>query len=128
MNQSLTRFIEQSDLDAVYQRVCMSLSGHGFGVLTEIDVTATVKEKLGIDMEPCRILGACNPWLAHAFLSREPRTGVLLPCNVVLRRRDGGIEIHAFDPVPSVEAYDNNELNLLAGEVRELLRRVVEDA
>ncbi|MCC5986004.1 MAG: DUF302 domain-containing protein, partial [Rhodobacteraceae bacterium] len=97
----------------------------GFGVLTEINVTATMKAKLDRDMPGYRILGACNPKLAWEAIGAEPRVGAMLPCNVILRETDAGIEISAVDPVASMQAVPNPALHALAGEVRALLAKAV---
>jgi uncharacterized protein (DUF302 family) len=105
-----------------------ALAKHGFGVLTEIDVTATLKKKLDVDFRPYRILGACNPQMAHHALQTEDKIGTMLPCNVVVQERpDGLVEVAAVDPVASMQAIDNPELAETAAKVREMLRRVVDD-
>jgi uncharacterized protein (DUF302 family) len=96
--------------------------------LTEIDVEATMKKKLGVDMAPYRILGACNPTMAHKAIGIEPRVGAMLPCNVILREIEGGTEISAIDPVASMQAIANDQLLAVAGEVREMLRDAVDAA
>lgn len=103
-----------------------ALQERGFGVLSEIDVSATLKNKIGVDIPPYRILGACNPRLAHRALGSEPRIGLMLPCNVVVRRtEDGETEISAVDPVASMMAVDNPALGETAHEVRSLMQEVV---
>jgi uncharacterized protein (DUF302 family) len=109
-------------------RVRAELKTEGFGVLCEIDVQATLKEKLGIDGEPYLILGACNPPLAHQALHAEPDLGVLLPCNVVVYAREGQTHISAIDADRMLSIVGNNELAPIAGEVRRKLARVVERA
>jgi uncharacterized protein (DUF302 family) len=109
-------------------RVRAELKTEGFGVLCEIDVQATLKEKLGIDGEPYLILGACNPPLAHQALHAEPDLGVLLPCNVVVYAREGQTHISAIDADRMLSIVGNNELAPIAGEVRSKLARVVERA
>lgn len=128
MSYTMNRTIDGVDFDTVDQRVRASLADHGFGVLTEIDVKATMKQKIGVDMEPYRILGACNPNMAHKAIGMEPRVGAMLPCNVILRAVDDGIEISAIDPVASMQAIDNDELKAVAGEVRDMLRKAVASA
>ena len=105
-----------------------ALAGKGFGVLTEIDVKATMHEKLGVEMPPYRILGACNPGMAHKAIEIEPRIGAMLPCNVILRQVNGGTEISAIDPVASMEAVENAELHEVADQVRDLLRAALDAA
>jgi uncharacterized protein (DUF302 family) len=111
----------------VVQRVTVALKEEGFGVLTDIDVQATLKDKLGVDMPAYRILGACNPSFAHQALQIEDKLGVLLPCNVIVRDAGGGrTEVAAIDPVASMDRTGNPGLASLAEEVRVRLRRAVE--
>jgi uncharacterized protein (DUF302 family) len=110
------------------QRVRDELKAEGFGVLCEIDVQATLKEKLGIDGDPYMILGACNPPLAHQALSTEPELGTLLPCNVVVYRRDETTYIAAIDAERMLSIVGNSELAPIATQVRDKLARVVERA
>lgn len=112
--------------DEVVERVTAALKEEGFGVLTTIDVRETLKAKLGAEFRPYRILGACNPPLAHKALEAEEHIGLMLPCNVVVQQKDGGIEVSAVDPVASMAAVDNATLGEIAATVRERLRKVVE--
>jgi uncharacterized protein (DUF302 family) len=109
-------------------RVRAELKTEGFGVLCEIDVQATLKEKLGVEGEPYLILGACNPPLAHRALQAEPELGVLLPCNVVVYQRDGQTHIAAVDAERMLSVAKNDELIPVAAEVRHRLAAVVERA
>ena len=102
------------------------LAHEGFGILCEIDVQATLEKKLGIQREPYLILGACNPPLAHRALEAEPELGVLLPCNVVVYRRQGDTHIAAVDAEQMLSIVDNDELAATASEVRRRLAAVVE--
>ncbi len=111
------------DIDA---RTRSALADHGFGILTEIDVKATMKKKLDVEMPSYRILGACNPKMAYSAIKIEPRVGAMLPCNVILREVEGGVEVSAVDPVASMLAIGNAELTAVAGEVRDLLAKAVE--
>lgn len=105
-----------------------ALKNHGFGVLTQIDVRDTLNKKIGADFRPYLILGACNPKLAYEALTLEDKIGTMLPCNVVVQQRPGGVvEISAVDPVASMSAIPNEKLGAVAGKVRELLQQVVAD-
>ena len=127
MAYTLDRLIDSSDFEAVDARTRSALAAHGFGILTEIDVKATMKKKLDVDMDGYRILGACNPTMAHQAIGIEPRIGAMLPCNVILREVDGGIQVSAIDPVASMRAIENQELHAVAGQVRDLLSQIVEE-
>lgn len=125
MTYTLNRMITGADLDTVDARTRAALATLGFGVLTQIDVQATMKAKLGVAMPGYRILGACNPKLAYQAIGIEPRVGAMLPCNVILREVDGGIEVSAVDPVASMQAIANPALQAVAGGVRDLLAQAV---
>ena len=108
------------------ERVTQELAKEGFGVLSDIDVAATLKKKLGLDMPAYRILGACNPQFAHRALALEPQIGALLPCNVVVRKDAAGKTIvEAMDPQAVLQLVDRPEIAEIAGEVRKRLERVV---
>jgi uncharacterized protein (DUF302 family) len=126
MDYTINRLIADADFDAVDARTRAALSDKGFGILTEIDVKATMKKKLDVEMPDYRILGACNPKMAHEAIGIEPRVGAMLPCNVILREVTGGVEVSAIDPVASMQAIDNAELHSVAGQVRDLLKKAVE--
>ena len=113
--------------DAV-ERVRAELQEEGFGVLCDVDVQATLREKLGVEQEPYTILGACNPPLAHQALSAEPQLGTLLPCNVVVYERDGETHISAIDADRMLSIVENDELAPIAAQVRDKLAAVVERA
>lgn len=105
-----------------------ALGNHGFGVLTEIDVQATLKKKLDVEYRPYRILGACNPKMAYRALQAEDKFGTMLPCNVIVQQRDDGkVEVSAVDPVASMQAIQNPALGDVAGQVRDMLRKVVDE-
>jgi uncharacterized protein (DUF302 family) len=119
--------IVESDFDAAVRRAKSALESEGFGILTEIDVKATLKKKLDVDFRPYLILGACNPKLAHQALQHEDKIGTMLPCNVIVQQLDGGrVEIAAVDPVASMQAVGNPQLGELASKVRQKLKDVVE--
>jgi len=109
----------------VESRTRAALGAKGFGVLTQIDVAATMKAKLGEDMPGYLILGACNPGMAFAAIGIEPRVGAMLPCNVILRAVEGGVEVAAIDPVASMQAIPNAQLQAVASDVRDLLAAAV---
>ena len=124
---TLTTVTDHPFADAV-ERVREELKREGFGVLCEIDVQATLREKLGVDQEPYLILGACNPPLAHRALGAEPDLGTLLPCNVVVYRADAATHISAIDAERMLSIVGNDGLAPVAGAVREKLAAVVERA
>ncbi len=108
------------------RRTTEALKQEGFGIITEIDVKETLRKKLGIDFRNYRILGACNPALAHEALNLEDKVGTMLPCNVVVQDVPGGTtEIAAIDPVASMSAIDNPTLKQAAEQVRERLQKVI---
>jgi uncharacterized protein (DUF302 family) len=113
--------------DDAIDRVTQELKKEGFGVLTDIDVRATMKKKLDVDMRKYRILGACNPPFAHQALQAEDKIGTMLPCNVIVQElAPGVVEVAAIDPVASMAAVDNPQLGAIGMQVRAKLRRVVE--
>jgi uncharacterized protein (DUF302 family) len=119
--------IMTGELDAVIEKVTAALKERGFGILTEIDVQATLKKKLDVDVPPYRILGACNPPLAHRALQAEPRIGAMLPCNVIVRETGAGeFMVSAIDPVASMQAIQNPQLGEVAEQVRRKLQAVIE--
>jgi uncharacterized protein (DUF302 family) len=108
-------------------RAIEELKNEGFGILTEIDVTETLKRKLNVDFPHYTILGACNPSFAYKALQAEPLIGVMLPCNVIIRElEDGIIEVAAVDPLASMQAIHNEELQDIAGEIQVKLRKVID--
>lgn len=122
---SFGKTVEMSYEQAL-ERVTRALADEGFGVLTEIDVAATLKKKLGKDMPAYMILGACNPQLAHRAIDAEPQIGALLPCNVVVRNdASGKTFVEAMDPQAVMQLVGRPEIAEIAVEVRERLERVV---
>ena len=112
--------------DAAVQRVTDELAKVGFGVLTEIDVKATMKKKLDLEMAPYRILGACNPQFASRAIAAEPAIGALLPCNVVVRElADGRVRVEAMDPHSVMALVGRPEVGEIAGQVRGLLEQAL---
>lgn len=113
------------DFATAVDKVTEELGKEGFGVLTEIDVSATLKKKLDIDRSPYKILGACNPQLAHQALEADPDIGLLLPCNVVVREEpDGSVTVGFMDPAAVLKLVEKEGVDALAGEVRSRLERV----
>ena len=109
------------------EKVTEELKKEGFGVLTEIDVQATLKKKLDVDFRKYRILGACNPPFAHKALQAENKIGAMLPCNVIVQELDNGkTEVAAVDPVASMLAVENDKLGEIASEIRSKLQKVIE--
>ncbi|HET9577914.1 MAG TPA: DUF302 domain-containing protein [Usitatibacter sp.] len=115
-----------ASFDDAVKRVTEELAREGFGVLTEIDVAATLKKKLGKDMPPYRILGACNPQFAHRAIEAEPQIGALLPCNVVVRVDAGKTIVEAMDPNAVLQLVQRDDIAVIAGEVRARLQRVID--
>lgn len=113
--------LKNKSFDQAIDLVTESLKEEGFGILTEIDVRATMKKKLDVDFRPYKILGACNPPFAYKALQAEEKIGTMLPCNVIVQELEHGIEVSAVDPVVSMQAVGNEDLSKIAGEVRDRL-------
>lgn len=123
----INKRLPSTDLPTTRERVIAALQAQGFGVLTEIDVRATMKKKLEKDVEPHLILGACNPHFAFEVLGIDPHISTMLPCNVTLRQLpDGSHEVAAIDPVAAMGAMGNPAIAQVAARVREALQRVID--
>lgn len=122
-----SKILKNISFDKAIEKVTEALKQEGFGILTEIDVKATLKKKLDVDFRPYKILGACNPPFAYKALSAENKIGTMLPCNVVVQEiPDGTIEVSAVDPVASMMAVNNPELAGIAGEIQMKLKSVID--
>lgn len=126
MQYYFSKTIECSFEEAL-NKVTESLNEQGFGILTEIDIQATMKKKLGVDFVPYKILGACNPPFAYKALQEENKIGTMLPCNVIVQSlEDGKVEVAAIDPVASMQAVENEALGGIAKEVRAKLKVAID--
>ncbi len=130
MTKTVTDYAYRTRLDLPYEqavdKVTAALKDEGFGVLTEIDVKATLKQKLDADFRKYVILGACNPPLAHQALNTELEIGLLLPCNVIVYEEDGGSVVSLVDPISMLGVVENPALNPVAEEARTRLQRVID--
>ena len=121
-----SKIISESFDDAI-QKVTEALKAEGFGILTEIDIKATLKKKLGVDFYNYKILGACNPPFAYKALQAEDKIGTMLPCNVIVQEKiPGQVEVSAVDPSASMQAIENKTLADIATEIRARLQKVIE--
>lgn len=128
MSYTIDRIFENEPFDQVVERTRKALADNGFGVLTEIDVKQTLKTKIDADINNYLILGACNPTMAFEALKIEQRIGSMLPCNVIVRTTDDGqVEVSAIDPQASMQAVDNAQLQSVAGEVKTMMQKVVDN-
>lgn len=126
MTYTIDKTIAGLPFEEVVEKTRAALSSNGFGVLTEIDVKATMKKKIDADIGNYLILGACNPHMAFEAMKMEPKVGAMLPCNVIVRTLDGGdVMVSAIDPVASMQAIENDALKETAGKVRSMLEQVV---
>jgi uncharacterized protein (DUF302 family) len=112
--------------DQAVEKTVAALKSHGFGVLTKINVQATLKEKIGAEFRPYVILGACNPQMAHQALQAEDKIGTMLPCNVIVQEINGRSEVAAVDPVASMQAIENDRLGAIASKVRNELKAAIQ--
>lgn len=126
MNYYFTKILS-GNFENIIERVTESLKAEGFGVLTEIDIKATLKKKLDVDFYNYKILGACNPTIAYKALQTENKIGTMLPCNVIVQEKESGkIEVSAVDPAASMQAIQNQALKDIAEQVREKLKLVID--
>jgi len=126
MEYYFSKTISASFDDAI-QKVTEALKAEGFGILTEIDIKATLKKKLDVDFYNYKILGACNPPFAYKALMAEDKIGTMLPCNVIVQEKAAGqVEVSAVDPVASMQAIENKALAGIAAEIRAMLQKVIE--
>lgn len=126
MSYYFTKIID-GEFEPSIEKVTEALKAEGFGVLTEIDVKATLKKKINVDFKNYRILGACNPPFAYEALQAENKIGTMLPCNVVVQEAEKGkIEVTAVDPVASMMAVNNEDLYPIAEEIRNRLKKVID--
>ena len=127
MSYYFTKTVNE-DFEGAIEKVTEELKQEGFGILTEIDVKETFKKKLDKDFRKYRILGACNPNMAFQAIQSESRIGTMLPCNVIVQELDNGkVEVSAVDPVASMQAVKNDSLGDIAGQVREKLKKVIDN-
>jgi uncharacterized protein (DUF302 family) len=122
---TIDRLFPEGAFDAVAARTRAALAANGFGVLTEIDMAAVIKARPSADLPAYLILGACNPKLALSAIEAEPKVGAMLPCNVIVRRVAGGVEVSAIDPAASMMAIDTPAPHAVAGEVRDRPARAI---
>lgn len=126
MSYHFSKTVNMSFEEAV-EKTTAALKEEGFGVLTEIDLKSTLKEKLDVDFRKYRILGACNPGLAHKALQAEEHIGLMLPCNVIVQEHESGeVEVSAVDPVASMQAVENESLGDVAQKVQKLMKTVID--
>lgn len=126
MNYYFNKIVKSNNFDEVIENVTNELKKEGFGVLTEIDVTATLKKKINVDFKKYKILGACNPHFAYKALQNEDKIGVFLPCNIVVEQHENqDIEVSAVDPVASMQSVNNTALISIATEIRNKLKNVI---
>ena len=115
--------------DDAVSKITQALKEEGFGILTEIDVKSTLKNKLDVDFRNYRILGACNPPFAYKALQAEDKVGTMLPCNVIVQETaDGGVEVAAIDPIASMKAIENPKLQEIAETIGQKLKRIIQHA
>lgn len=127
MNYYFSKILNE-DFDTAIEKVTGELKKEGFGILSNIDLQGALKKKLDVDYRKYRILGACNPQFAYKALQREDKIGTMLPCNVIVQEnKDGNVEVSAVDPEASMMGVKNESLTVIAGEVGEMLQRVIKN-
>lgn len=127
MNYYYSKLLTNVTFDEAIAKITEALKGEGFGILTEIDIKATLKKKLDVDFYNYKILGACNPPFAYKALLAEDKIGTMLPCNVIVQEKvEGEVEVSAVDPVASMQAIQNKELHDIAIEIRGRLQKIIE--
>lgn len=128
MNYYFKTTLINTSFDEAIEKTTQELQKEGFGVLTEIDIKSTLKKKLDVDFYNYKILGACNPTFAYKALQSEDKIGTMLPCNVIVQEKDPGkIEVSAVDPAASMLAIENDSLKGIAEEVRDKLKKVIDN-
>lgn len=128
MSYYFNKVLKNTSFEEAIEKVTGELKKEGFGVLNEIDMKATLKMKIDVDFKKYKILGACNPHFAYKALQAEDKIGVFLPCNIVVEENDNGeVEVTAVDPIASMISVNNKNLESLAQEVQQKLKRAIEN-
>ena len=128
MSYYFSSVLNGKNFDEAIEHVTLALKEKGFGVLTEIDVKATLKKKIDVDFKKYKILGACNPHFAYKALSSEDKIGTMLPCNVIVQEHENGeVEVSAVDPIASMGAVQNEALGSIASEIQGMLKSIIEN-
>lgn len=128
MNYCFSKVLKGKSFDEAIEAVTAELKKEGFGILNEIDLKATLKNKIDVDFKKYKILGACNPHFAHKALLAEDKIGLFLPCNVIVEEHENGeVEVSAIDPMASMSSVQNETLGTLAAEVQAKLKKVIEN-
>ena len=127
MSYHISKTLQNTNFNKAIEKTTAILKEEGFGVLTEIDIKDTLKKKIDADFKNYKILGACNPQLAHQALQAEDKIGLMLPCNVIVEQHENGdVEVSAVDPIASMQAVDNDSLGSVASQVQQKLKTVIE--
>lgn len=126
MNYYFNKVLKTRNFDEAIEEVTIALKNEGFGVLTEIDVQQTLKNKIDVDFKKYKILGACNPHFAYKALQNEDKIGVFLPCNVIVEEHENGdVEVSAVDPIASMISVKNESLGSMAMEIQQMMKNVI---